>query len=125
MLGIVERPEGRQLCRQVGPVAAGPAPPERLVILAVKALDNAIAPGLPAGDKDDLHPQIQAQADEEAETTRAPVGPAQGEFVVHLQVAGTAQFRPGTSASTASVACVLGLRANATAWLWTSMGCTP
>jgi hypothetical protein len=46
------------------------------------------------GDTDELHTQVQAQADEQAETMRVSVGTPKGELVVHLQVAGPAQFLP-------------------------------
>jgi hypothetical protein len=91
---IMEGFEARQLCRQMGPVAEGLAPPEELVIPLVKALDDPMAPGLPLGDENRLHAQVQTAADEQAKTAWVPVGAATGELVVHLQVTGASKFLP-------------------------------
>lgn len=47
LLGMMARLAARQLCGQVGPVAAGLALPAELIIDLVKALDHAVTPGLP------------------------------------------------------------------------------
>ena len=54
---IMTRPTARQLCRQVEPVAQGPAPPGELVTHVLNVLETAIVPGLRLEDKDAPHGQ--------------------------------------------------------------------
>ncbi len=69
---------------------------KQFVIDIVEPFHNPVSPRLGFGDEDDLHPQIQTEADEEPEAARVAVGPSKGQFVVHLKVARNAQFLPGS-----------------------------
>jgi hypothetical protein len=125
MLSIMECFEARQLCRPVGPVAEGLAPPEALLIHLVKALDNPMAPGFLLGDEDHRHARVQAQADAQAKTAPVPVGAAQGEFRVHRPVAGTSASLPAGHQCFHHIRGWLSPAANATAGLSAAMPWTP
>lgn len=57
---------------------------EELIIDIVELLDGAITPGFALGDEEQLHAQVQAQADKKAKASGVAVGSPKGEFVVDL-----------------------------------------
>src|SRR3989304_7609108 len=74
----------------------------------VKSLDDAVAPGFPVGDEDDLDPCIKAKAYEEPKAPRIPVRTPEGEFVVNLEKAGDAQTLPLCKKCLTNGLCLLG-----------------
>jgi hypothetical protein len=69
---------------------------KKLVVDIVELLNDTVTPGLTLGDEDHLHPQIQAEANKEAEAAGIEIGSPKREFIVELQVVGNSQPLPGT-----------------------------
>lgn len=93
---VVEALEVGQLLLYMSEAGKSLRTEKELVIDIVKLLDNAVTPGFALGDEDDLHPQIQAEADKQAEAAGIKIGSPKRELIVELEVAGNSQPLPGT-----------------------------
>lgn len=68
---------------------------KELVVDIVELLNDTVTPGFTLGDKDNLHSQIQAEADKQAEAAGIEIGSPKRELIVELEIARDPQSLPG------------------------------
>lgn len=96
VIAVMEAFKAREFSLQVNQASKSLGAQEELVIDIVELLDGAITPGFALRDEEQLHTQVQAQADKKAEASGVAVGASKRQFVVDLQGAGDSQALPSS-----------------------------